>query len=30
MGYFPLEEAISQFRAYGSIFEGHIERDVPE
>lgn len=29
MGYFPLEEAISQFRAYGSIFEGHIERDVP-
>ncbi len=29
MGYFPLEDAISQFRKYGSIFEGHIERDVP-
>lgn len=29
MNYFPLEDAISQFRVYGSIFEGHIERDVP-
>ncbi len=28
-GYFPLEDAISQFRKYGSIYEGHIERDVP-
>lgn len=28
-GYFPLEDAISQFRLFGSIFEGHIERDVP-
>ncbi len=29
MGYFPLEEAIAHFRQYGSIFEGHIEREVP-
>ncbi len=29
MGYFKLEDAISQFRKLGSIFEGHIERDVP-
>jgi transketolase len=28
-GYFPLAEAISQFRLFGSIYEGHIERDVP-
>lgn len=28
-GYFNLDEAISQFRLAGSIFEGHIERDVP-
>ena len=28
-GYFSLDEAISQFRLLGSIFEGHIERDVP-
>jgi len=29
MGYFPLENAIANFRQFGSIFEGHIERDVP-
>jgi len=29
MNYFSLDAAISQFRQYGSIFEGHIERDVP-
>ncbi|MCB5253023.1 MAG: transketolase [Candidatus Cloacimonadaceae bacterium] len=29
MGYFPLEDAIAQFRTYGSIFEGHVEREVP-
>jgi transketolase len=29
MGYFDLDEAVSQFRLAGSIFEGHIERDVP-
>ncbi|MCK9558007.1 MAG: transketolase [Candidatus Cloacimonetes bacterium] len=29
MGYFPLDDAIHQFRKFGSIFEGHIERDVP-
>ncbi len=29
MGYFPLENAISQFRLAGSIFEGHVEPDVP-
>lgn len=29
MGYFQLEDAISQFRKIGSIFEGHIEREVP-
>jgi len=28
-GYFDLDEAIAQFRLAGSIFEGHIERDVP-
>jgi len=27
--YFDLDDAISQFRKAGSIFEGHIERDVP-
>lgn len=29
MGYFPLDDAIAQFRKCGSIFEGHVERDVP-
>ncbi len=29
MGYFNLDDAISQFRMFGSIFEGHIEREVP-
>jgi transketolase len=29
MGYFPLDDAIAYFRVYGSIFEGHIEREVP-
>jgi transketolase len=29
LGYFPLEDAISQFRLAGSIFEGHVEPDVP-
>jgi transketolase len=28
-GFFPLEDAISQFRLAGSIFEGHVEPDVP-
>ncbi|MCB5270738.1 MAG: transketolase [Candidatus Cloacimonetes bacterium] len=29
MGYFPLDDAIAQFRKCGSIFEGHVEREVP-
>lgn len=29
LGYFSLTEAISQFRLAGSIFEGHVEPDVP-
>jgi transketolase len=29
MGFFPLEEAVAHFRHAGSIFEGHVERDVP-
>ncbi|HOD18310.1 MAG TPA: transketolase [Candidatus Cloacimonadota bacterium] len=29
MGYFNIEDAISEFRLAGSIFEGHIERKVP-
>ncbi len=29
MGYFGLSKAIAQFRLAGSIFEGHIEREVP-
>jgi transketolase len=28
-GFFPLETAISQFRLAGSIFEGHVEPQVP-
>lgn len=28
-GYFDLDDAISQFRLFGSKFEGHIEREVP-
>ncbi len=28
-GYFDLDEAIAHFRQTGSIFEGHIEREVP-
>ncbi|MDO9577312.1 MAG: transketolase [Candidatus Cloacimonadales bacterium] len=28
-GFFNLDEAISQFRLAGSIFEGHVEPDVP-
>ncbi|MDP2172337.1 MAG: transketolase [Candidatus Cloacimonadaceae bacterium] len=28
-GYFELDDAVSQFRLLGSIFEGHIEREVP-
>ncbi len=28
-GYFNLEAAVSQFRLFGSMFEGHIEREVP-
>ncbi|HNT52954.1 MAG TPA: 1-deoxy-D-xylulose-5-phosphate synthase N-terminal domain-containing protein, partial [Candidatus Syntrophosphaera sp.] len=28
-GYYGLDEAISQYRLTGSIFEGHIEREVP-
>lgn len=29
MDYFNIDDAISEFRLAGSIFEGHIERDVP-
>lgn len=29
MGYFDIDDAISEFRLAGSIFEGHIERFVP-
>jgi transketolase len=29
MGYFNIEDAITEFRLAGSIFEGHIERFVP-
>ena len=29
MGFFSLDDAISQFRLAGSIFEGHVEPDVP-
>ncbi len=29
MGFFPIEEAIAYFRKAESIFEGHVERDVP-
>lgn len=29
MGYFDLDEAVSQFRLAGSIYEGHVEPDVP-
>ncbi len=28
-GFFPIEDAVSQFRLAGSIFEGHVEPDVP-
>ncbi|MDZ4181351.1 MAG: transketolase, partial [Candidatus Cloacimonadaceae bacterium] len=28
-GYFELDDAVAQFRLLGSIFEGHVERDVP-
>ncbi|MBN2461039.1 MAG: transketolase [Candidatus Cloacimonetes bacterium] len=28
-GYFPLDDAIAQFRLAGSIFEGHVEPEVP-
>lgn len=28
-GYFDLDDAVSYFRLAGSMFEGHIERDVP-
>ncbi len=29
LGFFDLEEVIATFRKAGSVFEGHIERDVP-
>ncbi len=29
MGFFPIDEAIAFFRKAESIFEGHVERDVP-
>ncbi|MBC7188851.1 transketolase, partial [Candidatus Aerophobetes bacterium] len=29
LGFFDLESAIANFRRTGSLFEGHIERDVP-
>ena len=29
MGYFDLDDAIAEFRLTGSMFEGHIERNVP-
>lgn len=28
-GYFPLDDAIIQYRQHGGLFEGHIEREVP-
>ena len=28
-GFFPLDDAIAEYRLAGSIFEGHIEREVP-
>ena len=28
-GFFPIDDAISQFRLAGSIYEGHVEPDVP-
>ncbi|MCK4956027.1 MAG: transketolase [Candidatus Cloacimonetes bacterium] len=28
-GFFPIEDAVSQFRLAGSIYEGHVEPDVP-
>ncbi len=29
MGYFPLDDATALYRVFGSMYEGHIERDVP-
>ena len=29
MGFFPIDEAIAYFRKAESIFEGHVERDIP-
>jgi transketolase len=29
LGFFPIDEAIAYFRLKDSIFEGHVERDVP-
>ncbi len=29
LGFFPVEQAIAHFRQAGSVFEGHVERDVP-
>ncbi|HNX01318.1 MAG TPA: 1-deoxy-D-xylulose-5-phosphate synthase N-terminal domain-containing protein, partial [Candidatus Cloacimonadota bacterium] len=29
MGYFPIDDAVAHFRQAGSIYEGHVERDVP-
>jgi transketolase len=29
MGFFPIDDAVSHFRQAGSIYEGHVERDVP-
>ncbi len=29
MGFFPIDEAIAYFRKAKSIFEGHVERDIP-
>lgn len=28
-GFFPIDDAISQFRLAGSVYEGHVERTVP-
>ncbi len=29
LGFFPIEDAIAYFRIKNSVFEGHVERDVP-
>ncbi len=29
LGFFPIDDAVTHFRQAGSIYEGHVERDVP-